>query len=42
MYSCIAYNNWCCGEVVPWGASTHPFMFKGGEVTRKVTESDII
>jgi hypothetical protein len=27
--------------VVFWGASTPPFISKGGEVTRKVTESVI-
>jgi hypothetical protein len=29
MCSWIAHGNWCCVEVVPWGASTPPFISKG-------------
>jgi hypothetical protein len=28
-----------CHTFAPWGASTPPFISKGGEVTRKVTKS---
>jgi hypothetical protein len=39
MCSCIAHGNWCCDCLVMWGASNPPFISKGGEVIRKVTQS---